>query len=91
MHRTLLKGFTVVASTAAAMMVFGLGQASATQQEPNHGSADTAVAAAGGALHDTAAGTKIKVCIDLPLGLDGICVILRGLGQVGVGSAHNQR
>ncbi|HEY3606323.1 MAG TPA: hypothetical protein VGL06_02435 [Pseudonocardiaceae bacterium] len=91
MHRTLLKGLTVVASTAAAMLVFGLGQASATQQVPHHGSPGTVVATADVTRHDAAADATTDGCIRIRLPLVGsIWVCLSGLGQVGEGSAHNQ-
>jgi hypothetical protein len=89
MHRTLLKGFTVVATTAAAMLVFGLGQASATQQVPHHGSAGTVVATADVTSHDAVAGGGHGRCIDIYLPVLGRIKIC-GLGQVGEGSAHNQ-
>ncbi len=105
MHRTLLQGLAVVASAAVAMMVCGIGQASAAQLEPNHhGSAHLAVAAAHTAPADVAvgAGIGIGVGVDADIDLDvviGVGISLTGLigatlgscGAAGAGSAHNHR
>ena len=65
MHRTRLKGLVVVASTAVAMMVCGVGQASAAQLEPaHHGPAHLTVAAADATQQD-AAGADIGLGLGL--------------------------
>jgi hypothetical protein len=105
MHRTLFKGLAVAASTAVAMMVCGIGQASAAQLEPaHHGSAHMTVAAAddggGGTDVDLGAGLGAGLDLGLNLGLDlsvdvGLAIWLGASagvsGGVGAGFAHNHR